>query len=73
MIYVQTGTGRVFIEGEWHPVVPGDVVRVPPGLAHATVPDEGVDMELVCFFPHPDLAANSEDTGIEVTKQRSDQ
>ncbi|MDH4306975.1 MAG: cupin domain-containing protein [Acidimicrobiia bacterium] len=67
VFYVETGTGRVYIDGEFHPVKPGDTVRIPAGLAHATVPDEGVEMRLVCFFPHPDLPANSEDTGIEVS------
>ncbi len=67
IIYVETGRGRIWIDGDWHPVAPGDTVHVPAGSAHATVPDEGTVMRLVCFFPHPDLIANSEDTDFEVT------
>lgn len=67
VIYVEAGTGVVWIDGELHPLEPGDVVRIPAGAAHATVPDEGEQMALVCFFPHPDLAANIEDTDITVT------
>jgi hypothetical protein len=26
-----------------------------------TVPDPGTDMELICFFPHPDLDDNIEE------------
>jgi len=67
VIYIEAGRGRVWLDGEWHPVAPGDTVHVPAGSAHATVPDEGADMRLVCFFPHPDLFANNEDTDITVT------
>jgi quercetin dioxygenase-like cupin family protein len=40
------------------PVGPGDTVFVPRGAPHATVADPGNDLELLCFFPSPDLAAN---------------
>lgn len=66
VVYVKAGTGSVWVDGTRHPVEPGDTFRIPPGAAHATVPDEGVEMELVCFFPHPDLDANSETTDIVV-------
>ena len=58
VMYVVAGTGHVWIAGERSRVAAGDVVHVPAGAPHATVPDAGGDMELVCFFPHPDLAAN---------------
>ena len=67
IIHVVAGTGRVWIDGSRERVGPGDTVRIPAGAAHATVPDPGVAMELVCFFPHPDLAANSQPTDIDVT------
>jgi quercetin dioxygenase-like cupin family protein len=67
VIYVVAGSGYTWVDGVEHRVGPGDVVRIPAGVAHATVPDEGVGMELMCFFPHPDLASNAEDTGIVVT------
>ena len=44
-----------------HPVGAGDVVVVPTGVPHATVAAGPEGLVLVCFFPHPDLAANTED------------
>lgn len=69
VIYVRTGTGVVYIDGTIHQVTPGDVVHVPRGAAHATAPDEGATMELVCFFPHPNLAENIEETDIDIMKE----
>ena len=66
VIYVEAGRGRVWIDDDWYPVSTGDTVRVPAGSAHATLPDDGVEMRLICFFPHPDLATNNEDTDITV-------
>lgn len=67
IVFVEAGEGEVWIDGSTHRVRAGDVVHIPAGAAHATVPDEGSAMRLVCFFPHPELAANSEDTDIKVT------
>ncbi len=66
VVYVRAGRGVVWIDGEVSEVGPGSVVVVPRGAAHATIPAE--PMELVCFFPHPDLAANIEelDTAIDL-------
>lgn len=64
IVYVIAGSGSVWIDGVTEPVEAGDVIRIPPGAAHATVPD--ADMELVCFFPDPDLASNSTETTIIV-------
>lgn len=62
VVYVVAGSGYVWIDGRRSPVTPGDVVHVPAGVPHATVPDPGAAMELVCFFPHPDLIANLTET-----------
>ena len=67
IVFVESGSGHVWLDGRRLSVSPGDLVRVPPGTAHATVPDEGVRMRLVCFFPHPDLTQNIEDTDISVS------
>lgn len=67
VILVTVGTGVVWIEGERIAVGPGDLVHVPTGAAHATVPDRATDMELTCFFPHPNLEENLEETDIDVT------
>ena len=69
IVYVVSGSGHVWLDGEEHPVRAGDIVQIPIGAAHATVPDDGVDMQLMCFFPHPDLASNNEDTDIVVTPE----
>ena len=45
----------------------GDVVHIPIGAAHATIPSDGEPMRLICFFPHPHLPENIEDTDITVT------
>ena len=66
IIYVRTGSGTVFIDGVRTAVAAGDTVRIPPDAAHATVPDPGQSMDLVCFFPHPQLADNIEETTIDV-------
>jgi quercetin dioxygenase-like cupin family protein len=67
VVYVEGGSGQVWLDGTLTPVTAGDVVHIPMGVAHATIPDEGVGMRLVCFFPHPDLATNNEDTDITVS------
>ncbi len=66
VVYVRSGRGVVWIDGEVSEVGPGTVVVIPIGAAHATIPAE--PMELVCFFPHPDLAGNIEelDTTIDL-------
>lgn len=61
VIYVAEGTGRVWEDDVCSPVVPGDVVVIEAGVAHATVCTASPRMRLVCFFPHPDLARNSEE------------
>ena len=69
VVYVVSGRGHVWIDGDHHPVAPGDVVHIPAGTAHATVPDRDAPMQLMCFFPHPDLPNNIEDTEIAVSEE----
>ncbi len=66
VMLVVAGRGHLWLEGERLPVQQGDVVHVPIGAAHATVPDPGHPMELMCFFPHPNLADNIVETDIAV-------
>jgi quercetin dioxygenase-like cupin family protein len=35
-------------------------VLIPAGVPHATIATGG-ELRLVCFFPHPDLARNTEE------------
>lgn len=62
IVYVAAGSGTVWIDGGCERVAAGDVVHIPAGAPHATLPDAGSTVELVCFFPHPDLAANLTET-----------
>lgn len=57
-IYVAAGSGIAWCDAEQQPVTAGDVMMVPPNTPHATLPDPGTSMLLVCFFAHPNLAAN---------------
>lgn len=70
VIFVVDGRGYIWIDGERHPVERGDIVHVGTGLAHATVPDRGSSMELMCFFPHPNLSENIVNTDIAVTGEK---
>lgn len=56
--YVVSGRGQLWVAGQRRDLGPGDVALVPAGAPHATLPAEGEQMRLVCFFPHPDLRAN---------------
>ena len=64
---MRAGHGTTFISGTPHRVEPGDVIHIPAGALHATVPDTGEHVELVCFFPHPDLSHNVEESETELT------
>ncbi len=72
VIYVRGGTGAVYIEGTFHRIGPGDTIHIPRGAAHATVPDKAEEMELICFFPHPLLPENIEETEIDVMEEMTD-
>ena len=57
-VYVATGKGTLWVEGERISIQAGDTFLVPAGAKHATLPDSDSEMELICFFPHPDLSQN---------------
>lgn len=61
VIYVLSGSGRLWEDGRSGRVQTGDCIAIPAGVAHATVPDPGVELELVCFFPRGDLRSNTEE------------
>jgi len=73
VIYVRHGAGVIYIDGVTQSIAAGDTVHIPQGAAHATIPDDGADMELICFFPHPDLSNNIEETDIDVMKEIDDE
>jgi quercetin dioxygenase-like cupin family protein len=59
--YVVSGKGVLWEDGNESRIEAGDCALIDPGVAHAAIPDDGTDMELVCFFPHPDLDNNIEE------------
>ncbi len=61
VIYVVEGEGTHWQEGETERVGPGDVVLVPRGAAHATIPAGDEGMLLYCVFPVGTLAGNVEE------------
>lgn len=60
-VHVLSGEGHVWRDGDRSSVGRGDTFVIPAGVPHATLPMAGSHLELVCFFPHPDLAANLEE------------
>ena len=60
-IYVLDGRGVLWENGLANGVKAGDCALIDAGVAHATIPDPGTSMEIVCFFPHPDLRRNLEE------------
>lgn len=61
VVHVLAGAGEAWVDGRRHPVRQGDTFVIPAGAAHATLPDPGATLELLCVFPHPDLGANLEE------------
>jgi quercetin dioxygenase-like cupin family protein len=61
VIYVVRGEGMLWEDGNTQRFVEGDCALVDAGVPHATVPDAGTKMELICFFAHPDLLANTQE------------
>jgi len=61
VIYVVRGEGMLWEDGRTERFVEGDCALVAAGVPHATVPDTGTKMELICFFAHPDLLANTQE------------
>jgi quercetin dioxygenase-like cupin family protein len=71
IVYVVAGTGRVWLDGVFHPVGPGSWYRIPARTPHATMADRGERLSLVCFFPHDDFPNNIQelDMVIEADKE----
>ncbi len=68
VVHILSGTGSAWQDGTRHPVGPGDTILVPQGVAHATLADPGSELEMLCFFAHPQLSENIEELdGPELT------
>lgn len=69
VIWVADGTGTVWEDGTTTPVTAGDLVVIPTGVPHATLPGPS-GLTLVCFFPDPDLSSNREELDHPVLTPR---
>jgi quercetin dioxygenase-like cupin family protein len=66
VIYIVTGSGRVWIEGTVEPVKAGSAVLFPQGQVHMLQNNGTEEMKVVCFFaPATDLANYKFFEGIE--------
>jgi len=50
--YIIEGTGRMEIDGECRPVVPGDAILIPPGAWHQITADAGLRFLCCCAPPY---------------------
>ena len=58
VVYVVEGHGVAWQNGTATRIGPGDIVWIPTDTPHATIPEPGSQLKLVCFFPHEDLSEN---------------
>jgi mannose-6-phosphate isomerase-like protein (cupin superfamily) len=58
-IYVLSGEGRTLAESGEMAIKPGDIVLIPPGEKHMTRNTGSVPLVLLCFFPVPDVTAET--------------
>jgi mannose-6-phosphate isomerase-like protein (cupin superfamily) len=73
IVYVVAGTGRVWMDGAFHPVGPGSWYRIPAMTPHATLANRGERLSLVCFFPHDDFANNIEELDVVIKAAMEDE
>jgi mannose-6-phosphate isomerase-like protein (cupin superfamily) len=64
VIFILSGRGQLWVEGEWHALRPGDAVLVPAGVVHATFNTTDEPLRLASFFPVP--------AGVDETRRRSE-
>jgi mannose-6-phosphate isomerase-like protein (cupin superfamily) len=58
-IYVLSGEGTTHAESGEIAIKPGDIVLIPPGEKHMTRNTGSVPLVLLCFFPVPDVTAET--------------
>jgi quercetin dioxygenase-like cupin family protein len=66
VIHVLEGEGTFWQDGETARVRAGDVVVVPAGAAHATIPDPGGELRLYCVFAVATLDGRTEELEGEI-------
>jgi len=57
-IFVLSGRGKVWVEGESVDVEEGDALLIPAGVVHMLMNATEDPLRLACFFPVPDGVAN---------------
>jgi len=52
-VYIVSGTGRILLEGDWHPIRGGDVIYVPANEEHQFRSDESGagPLRFLCMVP----------------------
>lgn len=58
VIYIMSGSGRVLVNGEVAPVMPGSAVLFPQGHIHLLHNTGDVEMKVACFFAPPTNLGN---------------
>lgn len=53
LIYIMTGTGQVYVDGEIQPLRPGTTVLFTQGCVHQVRNSGDEEMKVVCFFAPP--------------------
>ncbi len=67
--YVLSGSGELWLEGEFYEIEQGDSILIPRGMSHATIPDLEKSMQLLCVFPTADFSSNIEELAQKVIKK----
>jgi quercetin dioxygenase-like cupin family protein len=57
--FVVEGTGRVFMDGRWHDLKPGDVVFVPANMEHEYANAGDTTFKFLCGIPVTRLRPNA--------------
>ncbi len=68
VVQVLAGRGLAWQEGSFTRIGVGDLVLIPAGDAHATLAVPGQTLELLCFFPHPQLRDNLEELDAPILR-----
>jgi len=67
--YVLSGSGELWLDGEFYSIEQGDSILIPRGIPHATIPDPEKTMQLLCVFPTADFSSNIAELAQKVIKK----
>ena len=63
--YVVEGKGRLFVEGKWFEMNPGDVAFVPPGVLHQYVNAGETTFKFLCAIPVKSLQGQQPQPAVQ--------